>query len=83
MFEYRNGRHLDVCVLPDVAIQVVRDVTRVLRARLALSVQPLCSLCLCGVFLLGIYQPQRHREHGGCTEKSAVWTFRAKLTLDC
>ena|ERR1043165_8258452 len=34
------------------------------------SVQPLCSLCLCGVFLLGIHQPQRHREHRGCTEKS-------------
>ena len=22
------------------------------------SVQPLCSLCLCGVFLLGIHRPQ-------------------------
>src|ERR1043165_2330953 len=43
------------------------------------SVQPLCSLCLCGVFLLRIHQPQRHREHRGCTEKSAVRTFKAKL----
>ena len=34
------------------------------------SVQPLCSLCLCGVFLLGIHQPQRHREHGGCTKQT-------------
>ena len=29
-----------------------------------------CSVCLCGVLLLGIHQPQRHREHRGCTEKS-------------
>jgi len=42
------------------------------------SVQPLCSLCLCGVVLLGIHQPQRHREHRGCTEKSAIETFCAK-----
>src|SRR6185369_2680181 len=42
------------------------------------SVQPLCSLCLCGVFLLGIHQPQRHREHRGCTEKRACMTFCAK-----
>src|ERR1043165_5642714 len=46
---------------------------------LRFSVQPLCSLCLCGVFLLGIHQPQRHRVHRGRTEKSAVPTFRAKL----
>jgi hypothetical protein len=39
------------------------------------SVQPLCPLCLCGVALLGIHQPQRHR---GCTEKSAIETFCAK-----
>src|SRR4029078_12303614 len=42
------------------------------------SVQPLCSLCLCGVFWLGIHQPQRHREHRGCTEKRAFVTFCAK-----
>ena|GEM_PF-5662894 len=32
----------------------------------------LCDLCvcLCGVLLLGIHQPQRHRGHRGCTEKS-------------
>src|ERR1043165_2335957 len=42
------------------------------------SVQPLCSLCLCGVFLLGSHQPQRHREHKGCTEQSAIETFCAK-----
>src|SRR6185295_20177960 len=34
------------------------------------SVQPLCSLCLCGV--LWPHQPQRHREHRGCTEKSQI-----------
>jgi len=42
------------------------------------SVQPLCPLCLCGVVLLGIHQPQRHRGHRGCTEKSAIETFCAK-----
>jgi len=42
------------------------------------SVQPLCSQCLCGVVLLGIHQPQRHRGHRGCTEKSAIETFCAK-----
>jgi hypothetical protein len=42
------------------------------------SVQPQCSLCLGGVFLLGIRQPQRHREHRGCTEKRAFVTFCAK-----
>src|ERR1700741_3967217 len=35
------------------------------------SVQPLCSLCLCGYQECGIQQPQRHREHGCCTEKSS------------
>jgi amino acid adenylation domain-containing protein len=30
-------------------------------------VQPLCSLCLGGVFRI---QPRRHREHRGCTEKT-------------
>src|SRR6185503_7821302 len=34
-----------------------------------LSVQPLCSLCLCGYKECAIQQPQRHREHRGCTEK--------------
>ena len=34
------------------------------------SVQPLCSLCLRGEHLSKITQPQRHREHRGCTEKS-------------
>jgi ATP-dependent DNA helicase RecQ len=33
------------------------------------SVQPLCSLCLCGGFS-GQSEPQRHKEHRGCTEKS-------------
>ena len=32
--------------------------------------QPLCALCLSGVVLLGIHEPQRHRAHRGCTEKS-------------
>src|SRR5215475_7623821 len=32
------------------------------------SVQPLCSLCLCGG---SQQQPQRHREHRGCTEKKS------------
>src|SRR5690242_11787298 len=34
------------------------------------SVQPLCSLCLRGKWCLSTYQPQRHREHRGRTEKS-------------
>src|SRR6185503_9035234 len=33
------------------------------------SVQPLCSLCLCGYKECAIQQPQRHTEHRGCTEK--------------
>src|SRR5689334_22346739 len=40
------------------------------------SVQPLCSLCLCGFCSFRVEQPQRHREHRGCTEKS-------KLLLTC
>ena len=32
-------------------------------------------VCLCGVLLLGIHQPQRHR---GCTEKSGIATLCAK-----
>ena len=44
------------------------------------SVQPQCSLCLCGVFLLGIHQPQRHREHRGCTEKRAFVTLSRLLS---
>src|SRR5688500_18892738 len=32
------------------------------------SVHSLCSLCLCGV-LVRNHQPQRYREHRGCTEK--------------
>src|SRR6185436_17231871 len=47
------------------------------------SVQPLCPLCLCGVVLLGIHQPQRHRGHRGCTEKSAIETFCAKPISEC
>src|ERR1044072_426948 len=60
------------------------------------SVQPLCSLCLCGVLLLGIHQPQRHREHRGCTEiqtsqsrdvltlvKVRVGTTRGEKALVC
>src|SRR5215207_8398284 len=34
------------------------------------SVQPLCSLCLCGSDWLG-KSPRRHREHRGCTEKNS------------
>jgi len=45
------------------------------------SVQPLCSLCLGGVFLLGIRQPQRHREHRGCTEKSICSDFLCKAAM--
>src|SRR6185436_6446296 len=37
------------------------------------SVQPLCSLCLCGV--CDRYKPQRHREHRGCTEKKRKLLF--------
>ena len=64
-----------------------KDTLRALRRAAALhkeslfwdfSVQPLCPLCLCGVVLLGIHQPQRHRGHRGCTEKSAIETFCAK-----
>src|SRR4029079_2792378 len=34
----------------------------------AFSVKPPCSLCLCGECLLGVFSPQRHREHRGGTE---------------
>ena len=33
------------------------------------SVHPPCSLCLCGYRFFATLLPQRHREHGGCTEK--------------
>src|SRR6266498_6123061 len=36
---------------------------------LKFSVLPLCSPCLCGEYLLKAYSPQRHRAHGGFTEK--------------
>ena len=36
----------------------------------AFSVQPLCSLCLCGGSFVQPDQPQRHREHRGCTENN-------------
>ena len=39
-------------------------------------------LCLCGEFLLGIHQPQRHRGHRDCTEKSATETFSAKQLVN-
>ena len=35
--------------------------------------QPLCSLCLCGLYCPE--SPRRHREHRGCTEKKQVKTF--------
>jgi hypothetical protein len=45
-------------------------------------------LCATSVFsvslwcvLLGIHQPQRHREHRDCTEKSAIVTFCAKPSI--
>ena len=45
------------------------------------SVQ-LCVLSVSVVcFCSGIYQPQRHREHGGCTEKRVILTFSAKPFL--
>src|ERR1044072_2477488 len=47
-----------------------------------ISLCNLCGpLCLCGVVLLGIHHPQRHRGHRGCTEKSAIETFCAKPSL--
>jgi len=46
------------------------------------SVQPLCSLCLCGVFLLEIPQPQRHREHRGCTEKRVARAAKRLIALN-
>src|ERR1043165_8443942 len=57
--------------------QIERELCPKVRTAL-FSVQPLCSLCLCGVFWLGIHQPQRHREHRGCTEKSKNQEFEAK-----
>jgi hypothetical protein len=41
------------------------------------SVHPLCSLCLCGDFPFEFFKPQRHREHGGCTEN-----FKMNLLFD-
>ena len=46
------------------------------------SMQPLCPLCLGGVALLGIHQPQRHRGHRGCTEKSQKKNFLCKALAD-
>ena len=45
------------------------------------SVQPLCSLGFCGVFLLGIHHQQRHREHRGCTENGDFLTFRQSFLM--
>ena len=42
------------------------------------SVQPLCALCLCGCVFLSNNEPQRHRAHRGCTEKSVYAHFCAK-----
>src|SRR5687768_8223909 len=42
------------------------------------SVQPLCSLCLCGYRECAIQQPQRHREHRGCTEKVGILCCKAR-----
>jgi len=39
------------------------------------SVQPLCSLCLCGLLFREDPPPQRHREHRGCTEKNFLSIF--------
>src|SRR6185436_3956143 len=40
------------------------------------SESSLCNLCVLSVeFLLGIHQPQRHRGHRDCTEKSATETL--------
>ena len=47
------------------------------------SVQPLCSLCLCGL-IFRREPPQRHREHRGCTEKkflSVLLIFLSSLTV--
>src|SRR5215213_3971521 len=43
------------------------------------SVQPLCALCLCGVFLSN-NEPQRHRAHRGCTEKERVCPLSCKAS---
>ena len=52
---------------------------------MSLSVQPLCSLCLCGLFFRRD-PPPRHREHRGCTEKARypatfLIIFLASLTV--
>src|SRR5215204_3728201 len=46
------------------------------------SVQPLCALCLCGCFFLSKNEPQRHRAHRGCTEKSVYAHFSGKASLE-
>ena len=68
---------LCLCSWTTVLAQQSGSAASVSRSR-AFSVQPLCSLCLCGVALLGIHQPQRHKGHRDCTEKSAIETFCAK-----
>src|SRR6266851_3384338 len=50
------------------------------RVRTLFFVQSLCSLCLCGYQILGKTSPQRHREHRGCTEKSAREYFSRKAS---
>jgi hypothetical protein len=57
-----------------------------MQIRLASKVLVLRFLCATSVFSVSLWcvlarnhQPQRLREHRGCTEKSAVRTFRAKL----
>jgi hypothetical protein len=42
----------------------------------SISVQPPCPLCLCGDSLVGIYLPQMHRGHEGCTEKTEIRPYQ-------
>jgi hypothetical protein len=82
-FFYRDGKVFPVTGTTYMA----SDKHRRFLFGFASKVLVLRFLCATSVFsvslwcvFVGIYQPQRHREHRGCTEKSAVWTFRAKLS---
>src|ERR1044072_949833 len=62
----------------DINTSHPKSINRVFQGVHKIEASPLCALCLCGVFLLGIHQPQRHREHRGCTENGVILTFCAK-----
>src|SRR6266511_3239330 len=47
---------------------------KLLASSVLIPISSLCSLCLSGESFFSNCSPQRHREHGGCTEKTDIRT---------